>query len=759
MRELFSRIICLLLTPAVAGPVLGQIAVPFVSENVEVSEGYPLAGSHLLTAQAEQARQYVAQHPDWETQMRLQKTVAWNFNVGDQHSWVAYNFVTGQHYPVSSTCRAVGTHCYIFVEDAAWQRRVNQAAVDSVRVGFDLRTPANRSKGIYQMNVEAFGEPPNVDNDNRIIILILDIQDGWSGSGGFIAGYFSPLNQTTLPNSNRAEIYYVDANPVNLAQPSGLEIGLKTTAHEFQHMIHYRYDTDELVFINETASMTAEVHVGYAIEPQTGYVTETNFHLLSWRGTSNPNSYRDYARAARFGVYLRDQFGIAVFKPLVQNPLNGLDGLNAAFQAIGTPLRFDDVFKNWLLANILDDRAVNPVWGYFYPNLPKAVGRLHANPNVPLTGDLVQHLGAVYLAFKDGLDLRIRFIVENPLVLIKAVEIGTAAKRVLDITPGTEFYEPEYGTTYQEIHFVIINTGQAFPYNFSYQASGVAKPVELKWDETEPVGYQSFFVASDTICVTFDAVPGGRLDSIRVALRRKGSMTGGIWRSTGNIRPTPLGKALAVPITAVSDTTPPVINPQGPYPYPIPYPGWRKVDLRSFNISTDQPFAVAFVVAGDPLDPRNNIILGTLHPGSDPYHNFVYLNRPLGGGQRNWYFLADTQANLLWLHLIRAYVSFETSTGVRETVELTPASFSLAQNYPNPFNPSTTIAFTLPRPSHATLKIFNTLGEEIALLIDKKLEAGQHKVEWSAEGLPSGVYFYRLQSEGFVETRRLVLLR
>lgn len=750
MRKFSSRIFCLMLIQAFITPVMAQIAVPLAPEGQNISQSYPIPGSHLLREREKQVRQYMAQHPDWETQMRLQKATAWDFQVGTQRSWFAYNFVNGQHYSVPSTCRKVGTYCYIFVEDALWGTRVNQAAVDSVRNGFDLRTPANPSKGIYQTDVEAFGQPSDVDSDPRIIILILDIKDGYDGAGGFIAGYFSSLNQTTQANSNRAEMYYVDANPINLNQSSGLDLAEKTTAHEFQHLIHLRYDPDELTFMNEMCSMTAEVNAGYSIEPQSGYVNETNYYLFGWRGATNPGSFRDYARAARFGTYLRDQFGIGVFKPLVQSSLNGVAGLDAAFQAIGTPLRFIDVFKNWLVANILDDRSVSPAYGYLYPNLQKAVGRSHS-ANVPLTGGTVQHLGAEYLAFKNGSDLRIRFTVENPLVLIKAVEIGPAAKRVLDVTPGTEFYEPEYGSTYQEVNFVIMNTGQAFPFNFSYQASGVAKPVELKWDETEPTGYL-LLTSSDTVCVIFDEVTGGRLDSIRVALRRTGSITGGVWRLSNN-SVTPLGTRLAFPITAATDVTPPVINPP-PYVYPIPYPGWRAVDLRSHNISTDQPFAVAFIIGSDPNTPG---VMVTTYTSTSSYNNFTYLHQP-SSGNPGWYFLGNGQGSI-FLYLIRAYVSFETSTGVRQTVELTPASFSLAQNYPNPFNPSTTIAFTLPRSSHATLKIFNALGEEIALLIDKKLAAGKHEVEWNAEGLPSGVYFYRLQSEGFVETRRLVLLR
>jgi hypothetical protein len=401
-------------------------------------------------------------------------------------------------------------------------------------------------------------------------------------------------------------------------------------------------------------------------------VNDTNVFLFGWRTDDAYATLRDYSRAARFMTYIRDQIGIGVFKSIVQTGANGQAGLDAAFQAFGGSRRGNDIFRDWAIANILDDRTISPAYGYLYPDLPKAVGVSNNNPNVPQTTRLVQNQGVEYLTFKYGADLRARFTVASSALLIKAVEIGPAAKRVLEVAPGVEFNEPEFGDTYTEIHFVVINTDARSPLAYSYQASGVAKAVEQKWDETEPAGFLSLS-RLDTICVTFDAVAGGRLDSIRVALRRKGTITGGVWQFTGVLRPTPLGKRLAYPITAATDLTPSV-------PYPIPYPNWRKVDLQSFNISTDQPFAVAFVVQA----PDTPAVMITRYPGQSPYHSFTYLNAPGGGQQPDWFYLSADESNV-WIYLIRAYVSFPTATGVEQTIALAPSSYVLAQNYPNPF--------------------------------------------------------------------------
>ncbi|MCI0613346.1 T9SS type A sorting domain-containing protein, partial [bacterium] len=88
-----------------------------------------------------------------------------------------------------------------------------------------------------------------------------------------------------------------------------------------------------------------------------------------------------------------------------------------------------------------------------------------------------------------------------------------------------------------------------------------------------------------------------------------------------------------------------------------------------------------------------------------------------------------------------------------------PRVFSLSQNFPNPFNPSTQIAFSISRSGYTTLKVYNIVGREIAVLMAQKLAAGRYKVNWNTNGLPSGLYFYRLQSSEFVDTKKMILLR
>jgi len=88
-----------------------------------------------------------------------------------------------------------------------------------------------------------------------------------------------------------------------------------------------------------------------------------------------------------------------------------------------------------------------------------------------------------------------------------------------------------------------------------------------------------------------------------------------------------------------------------------------------------------------------------------------------------------------------------------------PAAFALRQNYPNPFNPATTIDFSLPANANVKLEIYNALGQKVATLIDGKVAAGSHTVNWNAANVPSGLYFYKLEAENFSQTRKMVLMK
>jgi len=88
-----------------------------------------------------------------------------------------------------------------------------------------------------------------------------------------------------------------------------------------------------------------------------------------------------------------------------------------------------------------------------------------------------------------------------------------------------------------------------------------------------------------------------------------------------------------------------------------------------------------------------------------------------------------------------------------------PAAFALEQNYPNPFNPSTTIAFSMAAESRVTLTVFDILGRQMDVLVDKRLAAGRYIVQWSPRELASGIYFVRMTTESYQSVKKLILMR
>lgn len=160
----------------------------------------------------------------------------------------------------------------------------------------------------------------------------------------------------------------------------------------------------------------------------------------------------------------------------------------------------------------------------------------------------------------------------------------------------------------------------------------------------------------------------------------------------------------------------------------------------------------------------------------DDVRNAVGVNEPLGSVDvetmktpvtaaargRAWFGWVDNRVDGFnvyganWLYL---------ATDVDDQPEPTlPRAFELLQNYPNPFNPTTTISYSLPRSSHARLTVFNLLGQEVKVLVDEPQAAGTYDIEWdgtdrSGRAVASGVYFCRMDADGFSEQRKMMLLK
>ena len=117
-----------------------------------------------------------------------------------------------------------------------------------------------------------------------------------------------------------------------------------------------------------------------------------------------------------------------------------------------------------------------------------------------------------------------------------------------------------------------------------------------------------------------------------------------------------------------------------------------------------------------------------------------------------------TEGHILFADAIKFYY-LEDVTYVQEIDSQTPDEYFLSQNYPNPFNSSTTIRFGLKKADRVILKLYNLLSQEVVVILDSHLEAGNHQVEFDASKLSSGIYFYQIMMGNFSYIKKMVLLR
>lgn len=149
--------------------------------------------------------------------------------------------------------------------------------------------------------------------------------------------------------------------------------------------------------------------------------------------------------------------------------------------------------------------------------------------------------------------------------------------------------------------------------------------------------------------------------------------------------------------------------------------------------------------------------------GSEPDGTADFTNPLLAGFTTVWYrgaFEPGKPMNAQWTAFWTNFDPQNTDYNPVQTgVEDTPVARALLQNFPNPFNPSTRILYTVPSKGHVVLRVYNVSGKAVATLVDKELDAGSYEMNFNADHLASGIYFYRLAGPGFSETRKMVLLR
>lgn len=327
--------------------------------------------------------------------------------LGDRKNFFSVNFNTHEQYIVQATLRAIGEFCYIFVEDSQWLQTVNDETVRSVRRAFDDAVPADLNRGIYEIETELFGAPPDIDGDKRIYLLLLDIRDKETRGGSFVAGFFSPVNQHRgvlrhpdigIPvRSNELEILYLDTNPQN----AGSENAFGVLAHEFQHLIHWRHDPNEAIWVNEGCAEYATFVCGYQVRNHvSAFQQNPHVSLVNWpQGMQSQVAH--YGAVYLWMLYLHEHYGGAqTIATIVKNRENGISGINSALHARSVESTFSAIYADWKVANYLDDgNFADGRYGYQNEQLTLRSRREHRSYPVSVKNNVLASYASDYIPF------------------------------------------------------------------------------------------------------------------------------------------------------------------------------------------------------------------------------------------------------------------------------------------------------------------------------------------------------------------------
>ncbi len=147
-------------------------------------------------------------------------------------------------------------------------------------------------------------------------------------------------------------------------------------------------------------------------------------------------------------------------------------------------------------------------------------------------------------------------------------------------------------------------------------------------------------------------------------------------------------------------------------------------------------------------DSWNNIGFVEGHGTTTEIQSYTFVDKGLASGI---YYYRTKQVDLDG--------SFEYYELDQEIEIVAPYTYTLSQNFPNPFNPGTTIKYTIPKTSFVSLKVYDLLGNQVADLVNEEKSAGIYEIEFKGSNLSSGVYLYKMQTEDFTDSKRLILLK
>ena len=721
----------------------------------------PVCGTPLVSNRAAMERAWqntLSKFPDAASWSRQRTTPS--FVLGAVDTFWVYNFASDQFERVPAELKAVGSVSYIWVatsELVSPPGTSNPPHIDSVVVqkmleALETKTPAaskDSTKGIVVLDRQYFGNPPNIGSnftkgagDGKTHFLICDIKDSWTptAGGSYIAGFFYNVDvdpfTSAVNYSNRRDMLYIDSYPgIFLNNTRDPERPLGTLAHEFQHLIHWNYDPSEVSFFNEGLSEYASYVCGFGLRSPAGYFGNTNIALLGWSST-----LEDYSRGALWTLYLAEQYGDTFIRDFVQNPLEGITGFESSLSQAGISSSFPTTVSDFYVANVLQNRSVDPAFGYRDTIAAEGRPRLFKNVLGPVASGSrtnLAPLGVDYIRYFD-VDTLTATLQSSGAVAARAVKTTDTQTTVSDFSLGSAQEITFTGSNSSGLTLVVQNTGAGGAGSYTFSSQGVPKSgavFELAHDDRQSqTSPNQLLQSGDTLFVWFEGVEGGKIDSVAMWYASTGSARMLVRDYNANY------DFNASPLTGLGGR---VRMAGSPPAFTVTDTGYMKtvVHLDQYNIRSSPDFVVEVIYGPDAYNPmlRRDTSQSTIH-------SYLYLGSQPTAGRTMYTSFGD--------FYLRVYLSPAGDLPPSQV----PEQFTLLQNYPNPFNPSTTIMYDLPERSKVRLLVYDILGRVVSVLKDEEEDANRYVVSFDGARLPSGVYFYRLETPAFTQTRKMVLL-
>lgn len=713
-------------------------------------------------------------------------------NVGTIDTFNVRNIQDGNEWDeVEFELVRTGTNIEIWVEvEELAEDKITDEILDVIWEGLNDITPPNSvdsNRGIVDISIDLFGDLPDRFDAGVLKILITDIQDGWDPpeQNFFTAGFFDPVDQSASnPNSNQANILYINSKPGIYRPVDGenrfVNSRLNTMAHELQHLIHANYGNLSL-FQNEGQSELAEILTGYNARGMnfldsgtevSGNVEGSDKWIYRFRSSQSDVVLFDYQRAQLLHGYLEERVGAEAASDLTKSGSSN----NAGYQQVLNPfnISLDEFFTDFYITAYANNRVQGMNnFAFSRPQLsnvrtsnPGGFYNVDIKPWVSNKQETIYYGGALYTQWFGVEELTLDIHSTNGITQnILYRKLGDSEYRHMEAGQGVHELDEE--GIYEEIVLISVNaqhTGtSASPgdsRSFSYSGEWVTTSLTI-----EPLVYHAdaaaFISLPDEEAYSFALRISPDFDSgvqsVRFNINARESAVQGDGELALTLRRAVErfdddNNLIYIPSSEVMESqTIHVSNISAGSNY-------IGVNSSDWQIEADEQYFITLEV----VENAGNLYLEFLvdegtesstDPNYNPLRTFIGIQED--GELVGWANFQDKNNVLMGVNL----VGFKDIGDIDFPGPPVADTFELIGNYPNPFNNGTVIQYNVPEPGQVQITVHDILGREVMELYNGGTPPGLHEVRFEAGSLASGLYFYRMQSPGGVQSKKMLLVK